>query len=152
MPAPFFSHSDEFNTWGWARSKTKQKPSSRSFRSLKTQYSTPQSWAHLALPAQSQVHCDKGSQSSGTGWRWARKRCSGLGSRQGQSMYCKTHQREGKRVRQRETGKALQKDQCTSTPGPGSTIISDSLSLSLLILWNFPASISPSFTRDHSTA
>lgn len=106
------------------------------------QYSTLKSWAHLALPAQSQVRCDRGSRSSGIGWRWAQTRCSGQGSRQGQSTYCKTQQRGGKRVRQREMGKATQKDQWTSTLGPGSTVVSDSLSPSLWILWNFPASIS----------
>lgn len=41
---------------------------------------------HLELsPAQSRVHCDRGSQSSETGWRWGLKRYSVLGSTQARS-------------------------------------------------------------------
>lgn len=41
---------------------------------------------HLQLsPAQSRVHCDTGSQSSKTGWRWGLRRYSVLGSMQARS-------------------------------------------------------------------
>lgn len=59
----------------------KQKPSSRSFRSLKTRYSIfyTAELGTVALPAQSQVRCDRGSRSSGTGWRYERTRRDALG-------------------------------------------------------------------------
>lgn len=81
----------------------------------------------MALPAQSQVRCDRGSPGhQGLDGDEHRRDALGWVSRQGRSTYCKTQQREEAREAERR-GKATQKDQCTSTLGPGSTIVSDSL-------------------------
>lgn len=101
-------------------------PLSRPLRSLQTPSSTPQ-LAPLALPAQSQVHCDRGSQSLGIGWRWAQKRCSGLGSRRGQSTYCKTAE-GGKRVRPRVMVEATTERLVHQHPGPWQHPLSKSVS------------------------
>lgn len=118
---------------------------------LDIQYFTLQSWAHVALPAQSQVRCDRGSRSSGTGWRWAQKRCSGLGSRQGRSTYCKTQQRGGKHVRQRETGKGHTERPVYKYPGAWQhhrKWLTFSFTMNTL---EFPSLHLLSFTRNQST-
>lgn len=49
-----------------------------------------QTSACAGLPVQTQVRCDRGSRSSGTGWRWAQMRCSELDSTQDLTTSWKT--------------------------------------------------------------